>query len=158
MLEKDGKMKNYEKLSENCKICWLEGFKLTNERHTQVSGYVFNEKNQLLIVRNQNTWTVPGGHPENVETPIETLNRELMEEACVTLKDMSYLGAVEVVEGDEVYYQLRYFARAKEVLPFKEEWEISERKFVDLKDLKQYIKWADGVTFSKQIDSAKKHL
>lgn len=151
-------MKSYEQLSENCKICWIEGFQLTNERHTQVSGYVFNEKDELLIVRNQKTWTVPGGHPENVEIPLETLTRELMEEACVTLKDMRYLGAVEVVEGEEVYYQLRYFARVKEILPFKEEREISERKFVDLKDLKQYIKWADGVTFSKQIESAKKLL
>ena len=95
-------MKNYEILSENCKMLWHEGFKLTNEKYTQVSGYIFNDKNQLLIVKNGKTWTIPGGHPEEGESQLETLNRELMEEACVTLKDINYLGAVEVVEKGEI--------------------------------------------------------
>lgn len=148
--------KVYEQISENCKLCWHENFKLNNEKHTQVSGYVFNDKNQLLIVKNGKVWTIPGGHPEPNETILETLNRELMEEACVTLKDINYLGAVEVVEKDETYYQLRYTAKVKEALPFKQEWEISERLFVDLEDLPNYIKWSNGITFSAQIKSAKK--
>ena len=119
-------MKQYEQISENCKMVWCENFELTNQRHTQVSGYIFNDKNQLLIVKNGKTWTVPGGHPEAGETQLQTLDRELMEEACVTLKDVHYLGAVEVVENDDTYYQLRYTARVKEELPFKQEWEISE--------------------------------
>lgn len=91
-------MKNYEKLSDTCKIWWDENFELTNEKHTQVSGYIFNDKNQLLIVKNGKTWTTPGGHPEEGETPLETLKREVMEEGCVTLKDIKYLGGVEVVD------------------------------------------------------------
>lgn len=148
-------MKNYEQISDSCKILWIDSFNFTNEKYTQVSGYVFNDKNQLLIVKNGNTWTVPGGHPENNETTLQTLNRELMEEACVTLKDINYLGAVEVVENNQTYYQLRYTAKIKDILPFTEEWEISERKFVDLCDLDKYIKWANGKTFSEQIKSAK---
>lgn len=150
-------MDKYEVLSDNCKIIWREGFNLTNEKYTQVSGYVFNEKNQLLIVKNGKTWTIPGGHPEINETQLDTLNRELMEEACVTLKDSKYIGAVEVVENGEVYYQLRYTAKIKEVLPFKQEWEICERLFIDLEDLPNYIAWCKGVTFSAQIESAKKY-
>ena len=149
-------MRKYEQLSENCKILWCEGFKLNSEKHTQVSGYVFNDQNQLLIVKNGKTWTIPGGHPEANETYLQTLDRELMEEACITLKDVNYLGAVEVVEDGETYYQLRYTAKVKDVLPFKQEWEISERKFVDLEDLPKYIKWSTGITFSAQISSAKK--
>lgn len=149
-------MNNYEILSADCKIMWKEGFNLTDQKHTQVSGYVFNDNNQLLIVKNGNTWTIPGGHPEAGETYLDTLNRELMEEACVTLKDINYLGAVEVVEKGETYYQLRYTAKVNNVLPFKQEWEISERKFIDLDDLPNYIKWSTGVTFSAQIKSAKK--
>jgi len=79
-----------------------------------------------------------------------------MEEACVTLKDEKYLGAVEVVENGETYYQVRYTAKVKDILPFKQEWEISERLFVDLKDLDKYITWSKGITFNGQIESAKK--
>lgn len=151
-------MMEYEKISENCKILWKENFELTTEKYTQVSGYIFNENNELLIVRNENTWTIPGGHPELYEYTIGTLVREVMEEACVTIKDIKYLGAVEVIENDEKYYQLRFFARVDEVLEFSKEFEISERKFVKLEDLKDYISWCDGVTFKAQLDSAKKIL
>lgn len=151
-------MKEYEQISETCKIMWNEGFKITKERYTQVSGYIFDEHNKLLIVKNGNTWTIPGGHPEVNETPQETLERELMEEACVTIKDVKYLGAVEVVENGETYYQLRHVARLSEILPFETEWETSERKFVNLDDLHNFITWSKGITFSQQIDSAKKVL
>lgn len=148
-------MKEYEILSENCKIIWCEGLDIKNQKYTQVSGYIFNEKNELLIVKNGKTWTIPGGHPEKNETKEETLCRELMEEACVTLNNINYLGAVEVIDNNEKYYQLRYTAKINEVLPFNQEWEISERKFIDLNDLPNYIKWSKGITFSKQIESAK---
>ncbi len=148
-------MQEYEQISTNCKMKWQEGFEITNQKYTQVSGYVFNDDNQLLIVKNGNTWTIPGGHPEQVETQLETLDRELMEEACVTLKDINYLGAVEVVENGETYYQLRYTAKVNELKPFIQEWEIGERLFVDLRDLPKYIKWANGITFAAQINSAK---
>lgn len=150
------KDKDYEILSDNCKILWCEGFKITNQKHTQVSGYIFNNKNQLLIVRNENTWTIPGGHPEANETFLQTLKREVMEEACITIKNIKYLGAVEVVENGDTYYQLRYTARVKNELPFTQEWEISERLFVDIEDLPKYIKWSKGKVFSAQVKSAKK--
>ena len=149
-------MKEYEEISDNCKMFWDEGFNLTNEKYTQVSGYIFNDDNQLLIVENDGIWTIPGGHPEDGEDKIVTLNRELMEEAYTTIKDTSYLGAVEVVENGNIYYQLRYTGKADSVLPFKGEYEISQRKFVDLDELSNYIKWANGTTFKAQIDSAKK--
>lgn len=149
-------MKNYEILSETCKIRWIKDFQLNGEKYTQVSAYVFNENNQLLIVKNGSTWTIPGGHPEKGETKLETLEREMMEEACITLKEINYLGAVEVVENDEVYYQLRYTAFVKDILPFKKEWEIDERKFINIDELPKYIKWSKGITFASQIESAKK--
>ena len=148
-------MKNYEILSQNCKICWIDNFELKGEKYTQVSGYIFNDKNQLLIVKGGKIWTVPGGHPEQGETQFETLKREIIEEACVTIKDIKYLGAVEVVENGETYYQLRYTAKVNEILPFKGEWETDERLFVDLKDLSKYIKWSNGIVFSQQIQAAK---
>ena len=150
-------MEDYEVLSENCKIKWIEGYKLEdNDVYTQVSAYVFNEQGQMLIVKNEkeDTWTIPGGHPELGETKEETLNREMMEEACCTLKDVNYLGAVHVVEKDRKYYQIRYTAHVDEIKTFQQEMEISERIFVDLEDLNKYITWADGKTFKAQINSA----
>lgn len=149
-------MKDYEQISEDCKILWKEGFEVTTEKYTQVSGYIFDDKNRLLVVKSGNVWTIPGGHPELYETAYGTLVREVMEEACVTLKDIKYLGAVEVVENGEIYYQMRYTAKVEEVLEFKNEFETSVREFVDLKRLKEYIKWADGIAFAAQIKSAKK--
>ena len=148
-------MTEYEQIAPNCKLLWRENFEITDQKYTQVSGYVFNDQGELLIVRNDKTWTIPGGHPEIGETILETLNRELMEEACLTLKDINYLGAVEVVENGETYYQLRFTAKVDTLLDFNEEWEISERKFVPLNDLTTYIKWAKGIAFSAQIQSAR---
>lgn len=147
---------DYEVLAPNCKIRWIDNFQIDKQRYTQVSAYVYNEKNQLLIVKNGNTWTIPGGHPEVNETQQQTLERELMEEACVTLKEIKYIGAVEVVEDDKVYYQLRYTAKVDKILPFKQEYEISERNFVNLDELTKFIKWANGETFQKQILASKK--
>jgi len=148
----------YEKLNENLKIKWIENFNISNEKYTQVSGYIFNEKNQLLIVGDGKNWTIPGGHPENHESMIETLIREVLEESSIELKEISYLGAVEVVENGETYYQMRYFGRVSNILDFKGEWETSERMFVDLDELHNYIKWSKGVTFNAQIESSKKLL
>lgn len=150
-------MEEYEKVSQDCQIRWEEKIKLTDEIYKQVSGYIFNEKNQLLIVKTNKNWTIPGGHPEVTdETPIETLKREVMEEAYTEIKDINYLGAVKVIENDEIYYQLRYTAKVDTVSPFKREWETSERAFVDLDKLQNYITWSKGITFIKELEAARK--
>ena len=55
-------MNDYEKIAEDCEISWIPDFQFTGEKYTQVSGYIFNTKGQLLIVKNDDTWTIPGGH------------------------------------------------------------------------------------------------
>ena len=148
----------YERISEKHEILWKENFKLTTEKYKQVSGYIFNENNELLIVKNKNTWTIPGGHPELYEYTIGTLIREVMEEACVSIKDIKYLGAVEVLEEKDKYYQLRYMARVDNIYEFRKEYEISERKFIKLEDLNKYITWSGGITFQAQLNSIRKFL
>ena len=152
-------MMDYEQISDECKMLWKENFNITDEKYTQVYCYIFNDENKLLIVKNKenDNWTIPGGPPEINEEKVDALKREVLEEACITVKDIKYLGAVEVIENNIKYYQLRYTARVDEVLPFKEEFEISERLFVRLSDLDKYITWANGKTFSAQILSARKY-
>ena len=151
-------MLSHQLLNINYHLFCVYTHYLTINRYKQVSGYVFNDNNELLIVKNKDTWTIPGGHPEVYEYTTGTLIREIMEEACVSINKIKYLGAVEVVENDETYYQLRYIARVKDVLEFVKEWETSERKFVKLKDLNQYIKWYDGFTFRAQLETIKRVL
>ena len=151
-------MKEYEKITKNCIMLWIPNFKLTTEKYTQVSGYIFNEQNELLIVKNNDVWNIPGGHPELYEYTLGTLIREVMEEACVSIKDIKYLGAVEVIENNDKYYQLRYIAKLDTMYEFKNEYETSERKFVKLEELSKYIKWSNGLTFKKQLESVKKEL
>ncbi len=154
-------MNAYENIDDNIKIKWIEGYELTDDDiYTQVSAYVFDDSGKMLIVKNEeeDTWTIPGGHPKNFETSEETLKREMMEEACITLKNIKYLGAVEVIEKDRSYYQLRYVANVDNLKPFKQEMEISERLFVGLDELDKYIKWANGITFKAQISSAVKYI
>ena len=132
----------HEILNENCKILWIEDFDYTNKKYTQVSGYVFNDKNELLIVKNNDIWTIPGGHIRKEETPLDTLIREIREEANVEVSNIKYLGAVEVIEGKNIYYQLRFTAKASKINSFKK-FETIERKFVKLKDLNKYITWSE---------------
>ena len=55
------KISEYEQISDKYKIMWKENFNLTTEKYKQVSGYIFNEQNESLIVKNKDTWTIPGG-------------------------------------------------------------------------------------------------
>ena len=148
-------MEDYEIITDNIKIKWHENFDIKDQRYTQVSAFIYNDKDELLIVKNE-TWTLPGGHPEEGETKEETLRREVMEETCSTIKDLHYIGAVEVIEDDETYYQLRYTARLDQLLEYKPEFEVSERKLVSLEDLYDYVIWGKGITFQAQLASSKK--
>ena len=154
-------MDEYETISKNSIIKWMNGYELkNNEKYTQVSAYIFNELGELLIVKNEkeNNYTIPGGHPEEGETKEETLKREVMEEAYCTLKDIQYLGALKVIEDDKEYYQLRYVCHIDELKEFKGEMEISERLFVKVEDLDKYILWANGIMFKRQIEDAIKAI
>jgi len=148
-------MKDYEIINDNIKIKWHENLDIQDKEYRQVSAFIYNDNNELLIVKNE-TWTLPGGHPEKGETKLETLNREVMEETCSTIKDIHYLGAVEVIEKDEKYYQLRYTAKLDKLLKYIPEFETSERKLVNLDNLYNYITWGKGVTFQEQLKSSMK--
>ena len=124
---------------------------LTNIK--QVSGYIYNNVGQILIVKNGKNWTIQGGKPENDETFMQTLNREVMEETCVTIKNLEYIGEVLVSDltTGEKYIQKRFKALIKEIFPFVQDFEVERRLFVPPKDIGKYIKWSKGKVFQLEL-------
>jgi len=120
---------------------------------TQVYGIVFNDKGEILICRSSATakWQIPGGSPEKGERPEETLERELLEEVDVKVKNIKLLGFQRVDQKDnpfkhvgDRYYQARMYCELEELLPqtpdpcTDQTW---ERKFVPQDKTMQYLPW-----------------
>lgn len=125
----------------------------------QVYGLCFTSDKKVLIIRNPlkdgsyTPWYLPGGTPENNETPKETLAREVDEEADMSLSKIKLLGAFEVFfpgnpnkKKGEHYYQLRYFAmidelREQTIDPHSNE--MVERKLIPSDEFTKYVEWGD---------------
>jgi len=138
-----------EKLLFNNREVYLEWFETQNYPRdiniSQVLGFCLNKNKKILIIKNQRGWNFPGGHPKKGESPEETLRREIMEEANVTIKNPRLIGYMEVqdqqnqsVEGKH-YIQLRYLAEIDKIFDFKKEFETSLRAFIPLTKLPEYI-------------------
>ena len=127
----------------------------------QVSGYIFNADNELLIVKVGDHWTIPGGTPEGDETPLETLTRELREEACVTIKAPNLIGHVHVEPENQSiapYFQLRYASNIGEMKGFSADFEASARLFIPCEKVSGYITWHDSSVFQAELTTAQEHF
>lgn len=103
---------------------------------TSVSVIPMTESGEIVAVRLKNRGLdIPGGHVEKHEkTPEETLNRELMEEANVTVKDLKL---VEVIKSnyfgdrpEDVSFMLIYVAKVDEILDFTLSDEMSYERVI----------------------------
>lgn len=138
---------------------WYPGDSLEEfEPFTQVYGVCFNDEGKILIQRRgERPWCLAGGTVEEGESPEETLRREVIEEADVTLKNIILLGAQRVQfpggknpnpspRGGDDFYQLRYYCEVDEILPQTPDPDtniINERRFVEPEDLRKYFYWGD---------------
>lgn len=122
---------------------------------TQAYGICFDIKGRILICRKPDKdWSLPGGKPENKETLIEALVRELMEEVDIKVDKIHLLGVQEV---DNTYFQARFVAEIKEMLNPSIDPDTGlqyERKLVYPKEIGKFILWGDRgkVMFEQAVE------
>lgn len=138
-----------------------------------IAGICLNDNQEVLICREteEEGWKLPGGRPENSETPIETLERELMEEVDIVVNNIKAIGTQRVdfpnnpkqSEGD-LFYQVRYFCKIEKILPQTIDPDtgvLYERKFIPILELNNYLKWGkigdDIVARTIEINKTPKH-
>lgn len=120
----------------------------------QIYGICFNEKGEVLVIEEKGKIKIPGGTPEKGENAIQTLTRELIEEADLTFKKAIPLGVQKVeypnnpntAEGD-LYYQYRFICLVDELLPQTPDSDTgitNPRKFISQKEVLEQIKWGDA--------------
>lgn len=96
---------------------------------TSVSAIPFTSDGDIMAVRLRHRGIdLPGGHVEAAETtPEETMNREVMEEACMTIKNPVLAEVIESDFFDHPSYMLLYGAYVDELYEFVPSTEASER-------------------------------
>ena len=138
-LKNEGDLKKYSPLTQAYAIC-------------------YNDNGEALILdqKGNGTWTLPGGTVESGEAPVETLKREVMEEADITITDIKLLGVQKVKSDKPTHYETRYVAKIKELLPQTidpAKGRVHERKFVPVSQINDHLKW--GQTGQAIFDKAK---
>lgn len=134
-------------------LTWIKSDNLSEFKPVfQVYGIIFNQNGEILLQGN-GKWNLPGGTPEGSENEMETLKRELIEEADVTVSKILPLGAQRVEspnnpntnQGD-LFYQLRYVCLVDELLPQTPDPDtgiVNQRMFVPAEKAVEYLKWGD---------------
>jgi len=144
---------------------WFAGSPDPGINISQVSAYCFH-KGKLILVRNKRGWNIPGGHPEAGESILDTLARELEEEAGILpgSYDAKLIGWMRVedpenkgVEG-KLSAQLRFLVIVRDLPPFVPDDEIFERTLIDLADFEKYISWGSSPTGKGQLQTVRVNL
>jgi ADP-ribose pyrophosphatase YjhB (NUDIX family) len=106
----------------------------------------------VLISPDQVFWGLPAGRPEGAETPRQTLEREMREEACVEVLDARLLGFCHSVcmQGHEKDLVLvRSFWRAQvQIGPWRPQFEIPYRRIVPAAQAVEFLREPDAVAMS----------
>ena len=147
------------------KVTYTDGVPEVENLETQdgVHSYCFYG-DKLVIVGHgaDNNWTPPGGAIEKGETYTEAAIREIKEESNMKVLHIECIGYqdVEVSYGTGMVRQFRMMAIVKPYGEFEKDpdGDILERKLIDPKDYKEYIKWGEiGDYLMKRALEMKEH-
>jgi ADP-ribose pyrophosphatase YjhB (NUDIX family) len=119
---------------------------------TQVYGVCFDRKGDILVINEGNNWKIPGGTIETGETLEQTLERELTEEADITIENAIPVG-IQLIEDPENsrpdrrrHYQARFACKIKSVQEQTIDpatGAIPIRKFVKKSNIFKTVLWGD---------------
>ncbi len=111
------------------------------ELTTSALALCFSGEDILMVKHDTRSWDFPGGHLESHESALAGVQRETREEACAELKDPRLFALIEVTtpvgaERNPRYpsprsYMVVYLSQIEALMPFKREFETSERRLFD---------------------------
>ncbi len=116
---------------------------------TQVYAVCFTREGKVMVISatSYNGWNVGGGKPESKETPLQTIRREMNEEASVDLAKARMIGYCKtrnLNKQGKWIYQLRYVALIDRIKPLKPDPDkgiLRKRKFIRPEEFTHYITW-----------------
>lgn len=76
-----------------------------------VGPLIYNDKGEILLIKNpkfKDFWTIPGGHIELDETAEDALNREIMEETGLEMKNIEPISFSEAI-NPEFFHEKKHF-------------------------------------------------
>lgn len=139
---------------------WYKGIVPKDIEIKQVYGIVFNEDGKIFLRIDDGLYKLTGGKPELEDKSIEdTLKREFIEEANITLKNIHLLGyqLVEEDNGVKPYAQVRMIAQIDKIFENRADLDngkLYKRVFKTPKETINLLNW--GEVGKEQIEDAVK--
>ncbi len=118
---------------------------------TATFAFVLNEEGKLLTLQNERGWDIPGGHLDEGESVVDAMHREVLEEACVTIKDLKFFAFIKNNDTAMSVFTARP-NEEKEFVPNAED-PTSDRTWMDIEDFKQVYSGGDKTMMFNLLSS-----
>ena len=129
------------------------------EQVTQSYGLCFTADRRVVLIADPYVgWSLPGGTVEPGEELVETLVREVAEEACARVTESEYLACQHVhdpenPQGRTSYFQSRWWARV-ELDDWEQRFETTARRLVAPEHAVPEISWYDKAIITRLLEFA----
>jgi 8-oxo-dGTP pyrophosphatase MutT (NUDIX family) len=112
------------------------------------AGVCLTDAGELVLISHDGThWGFPAGRPDGDETPLDTLRREMLEEACATVVDARLLGFARsrCVGGRQRGLVLvrSYWRALVEIGPWEPAFEIRHRRVIPVTEAWRHVQDPD---------------